>query len=381
MNKDEQILIVSDFTYPNYAGGISRHVYDVFTCMLNFNYPVKLISRKKKDQSPYSITDQTFNIEIKTDEHRLDLSLIDILSFSRIKEVLIVLYRSEKLIFHYPVLGFVLMLAAKIMKKRVIYFFHGPYDLEYMNKSGKSNRDFGVKIRYILQFLSIRLSDMVLYHSEYMKTKLMRFNPNESKIKYVPPYVDHRKFNLNPPETDIHKIYGFKNSVKLIITTRRLTHRTGVIKFIEIYQRIRANIQFETILLVGGIGEQYEAAKAYEDEHVRVLGWINEGELSDYLKSSDLYVLPSLDLEGFGYVVLEALASGLPVIASETAGGGTEFLKTIDDNLIFKFNEQDILKALNYALIQTEATNYREKFYNFTTRYSLINLCKEYFKV
>ena len=91
--------------------------------------------------------------------------------------------------------------------------------------------------------------------------------------------------------------------------------------------------------------------------------------------------MPSLDLEGFGYVVLEALASGLPVIASETAGGGTEFIKTIDDNLIFKFNEQDILKALNYALIQTEAINYREKFYNFTTRYSLINLCKEYFKV
>ena len=79
-----------------------------------------------------------------------------------------------------------------------------------MNKCGKSNRDFGVKIRHILQFLSIRLSDMVLYHSEYMKTELMRFNPNESKTKYVPPYVDHRKFNLNPSETDIHKIYGFK---------------------------------------------------------------------------------------------------------------------------------------------------------------------------
>ena len=132
---------------------------------------------------------------------------------------------------------------------------------------------------------------------------------------------------------------------------------------------------------MGGIGAQYETGKAYEVEHVRVLWWINEGELADYLKSSDLYVLPSLDLEGFGYVVLEALASGLPVIASETAGGGTEFLKTIDDNLIFKFNEQDILKALNYALIQTEAINYREKFYNFTTRYSLKNLCKEYFEV
>ena len=50
MNKDKQILIVSDFTYPNYAGGVSRHVYDVFTCMLNFNYPVKLISRKKRPE-------------------------------------------------------------------------------------------------------------------------------------------------------------------------------------------------------------------------------------------------------------------------------------------------------------------------------------------
>ena len=47
MHKDKQILIVSDFTYPNYAGGISRHVYDVCRHMKALKIPVKLISKAK----------------------------------------------------------------------------------------------------------------------------------------------------------------------------------------------------------------------------------------------------------------------------------------------------------------------------------------------
>ena len=55
--------------------------------------------------------------------------------------------------------------------------------------------------------------------------------------------------------------------------------------------------------------------------------------MSEY-KSSDLFILPSIDLEGFGLVVLEALASGIPVMATKTSGGAADFLSKIDQGLL-----------------------------------------------
>ena len=164
----------------------------------------------------------------------------------------------------------------------------------------------------------------------------------------------------------------------MILVTRRLTRRTGVSQFVEIYKKIRSNLTHETMLLIGGIGYQYDKIKKMEDDHVKVLGWISEKEIGDYIKSANIYVLPSLDLEGFGYVILESLACGVPTIVSESAGGGTDFIKQLDQNLVFKFTLKDISKVINYALKKIEDKNYKKDMYNFTTAYSLDNLCKYY---
>ena len=150
---------------------------------------------------------------------------------------------------------------------------------------------------------------------------------------------------------------GIGKDVKLILVTRRLTRRTGVSQFVEIYKKVRPNLSYDTTLLIGGKGDQFYKIKEMEDYHVKVLGWISEKEIGDYIKSANIYVLPSLDLEGFGYVILESLACGVPTIVSESAGGGTDFIKQLDQDLVFKFTLKDISKVLNYALKKTENIN------------------------
>ena len=381
MDKDKQILIVSDFTYPNYAGGISKHVYDVCRHMKELKIPVKLISRAKNLKHDFAIDDQSINYDDNNDFHRLDLKIKDLLSFKKMSCVLNYIINSKILIFHTPALGLMLMILAKILGKKTFYFFHGPADQEYRAAKGSNNLIIGIKIRFLMQYFAIKFSDKILFHSEYMKEKTLRYKPNPSKLKYIPPYVDHDKFNLQPPKKDIRDSLGIEKDVKLILVTRRLTRRTGVSQFVEIYKKIRSNLTHDTILWIGGIGDQYEKIKEMEDDHVKVLGWISEKEIGDYIKSANIYVLPSLDLEGFGYVILESLACGVPTIVSESAGGGTDFIKQLDQDLVFKFTLKDISKVINYALKKIEDKNCKKDMNNFTTTYSLDNLCKYYYQL
>jgi len=55
-------------------------------------------------------------------------------------------------------------------------------------------------------------------------------------------------------------------------------------------------------------------------EHVRFTGMVAEAEKADHFRLADAYVMPSRG-EGFGFVFLEALACGIPVVASKADGG------------------------------------------------------------
>ena len=81
-------------------------------------------------------------------------------------------------------------------------------------------------------------------------------------------------------------------------------------------------------------------------DSVKLLGWLEADEKLRYLASSDIYVMSSLH-EGFGVVLLEAMAAGTPVIATNQ-GGQTDIIKDERNGiLVSPGNAQELAEAIS----------------------------------
>lgn len=100
-----------------------------------------------------------------------------------------------------------------------------------------------------------------------------------------------------------------------------ITKDKGIFELLQAARRLKEhNIQF----LIAGDGRHVEQAKLEVsrlglDEKVDFLGWVHSDAKNGLLRSSDIFVLPS-HYEGLPNSILEAMASGIPVIATDVGG-------------------------------------------------------------
>ena len=89
-------------------------------------------------------------------------------------------------------------------------------------------------------------------------------------------------------------------------------------------------------------------------ERVRFLGFVAQEDLSALYARHDLFVFPTLE-DTFGMVTLEAMAAGLPVIASSRAGSTRDFVREGENGWICEPAPDSIAAALERALRQRAA--------------------------
>ena len=110
----------------------------------------------------------------------------------------------------------------------------------------------------------------------------------------------------------------------LIVTVKRLHPVAGHDTLLRAIPQILRNHPDATFVLIGE-GELRPALEAQARDagvggRVKFLGRVDHQSVSQYYAAADLFVLPS-NLESWGTVMLEALASGIPVVATNTPGG------------------------------------------------------------
>ncbi|MEK7505360.1 MAG: glycosyltransferase family 4 protein, partial [Patescibacteria group bacterium] len=147
-------------------------------------------------------------------------------------------------------------------------------------------------------------------------------------LEVIPNGVDTGKFAKNYPQADIDEIktkLGKRMGDVFLITTSRLVHKNAVDDVIKAMSLIPRNVRF----IVGGIGPDEEKLKKLAldtkvSDRVEFLGQLSHQDMPLYLKASDIFIRPSRS-EGMGNSFVEAMAAGLPVIATQE-GGIADFL-------------------------------------------------------
>mgnify|MGYP001618204712 CR=1 FL=1 len=169
-------------------------------------------------------------------------------------------------------------------------------------------------------------ADTITVISNYLAVRAKR--NSTAKVVVIPNGVTVGKFEYrisNIEKEEIRKKYGIAKEDKVIITTSRLVEKNGVGDLIEALRYLPDNIKL-IICGSGALEKDYKLkARSLQLEHrVHFLGHIPHEQLPDYLHIADVFCRPSLS-EGMGSSFVEAMAAGLPVVATPV-GGIPDFL-------------------------------------------------------
>jgi glycosyltransferase involved in cell wall biosynthesis len=169
----------------------------------------------------------------------------------------------------------------------------------------------------------LEASDVVISVSRYSKRVLLNTYGVGSKV--IPPGVDEIFFKHEMNSWYLRhflKKYRLRDDDIKILFVGQLIPRKGVEYLIRAFKKVKESVKDSSLVIVGdGVDKRrlMSLANMLNLRDVYFLGRIPKNDLVYAYLSSNIFVLPTLE-EGLGIALLEAMACGLPVVASKTSG-------------------------------------------------------------
>jgi len=184
----------------------------------------------------------------------------------------------------------------------------------YGIESWKSPRGLAAKL--------VKRASAVVAISEYTKRRFLEWSGVESsRVHVIPCCVNMKRFGVGPKRDDLLRKYRLRGRT-VMLTVARLAGKErakGIDEVLESLTDIAREIPNISYLVVGdGHDRKRLEEKAISlgvSNRVVFAGFVDEDEKVDHYRLADAYVMPGRG-EGFGIVYLEALACGLPIVAS-----------------------------------------------------------------
>jgi glycosyltransferase involved in cell wall biosynthesis len=220
-------------------------------------------------------------------------------------------------------------------------------DLPYvLGLRGSDVPGYDVRYKWLYPFLQPPLhliwrgASSLTANSSELKTLALQFRPNEH-IEVIPNGIDLERFHAAP------LLPKGQDDTFNILCVARLVERKGIADLIQAAGYIRQKRKNFKIIFVGRGDKEAEfralTAQLGLDQWVEFRGMVLHHDVPKVYSEADVFVLPSLN-EGMSNAVLEAMASGLPIITTYT-GGTAEMLRG-NGLLIPKQSPDAIAKAV-----------------------------------
>jgi len=215
------------------------------------------------------------------------------------------------------------LLYSYMRRRPVIVTYHGDWVDEY----GSLVRRIAVKIiNFVLLDRTLNRAKVIICPSQSFVKESKFLSPYVGKIQIIPNGIGSDDFSQSSlTKTECRKKLGLPLDVKIILFFGFLSPYKGPEILLQSFKEIVSRNP-NTMLIFGGNGamkNQLESmARTLDiDDKVLFLGFVKECDKEILFRSADIFCLPStMSTESFGIVNIEAMAAGLPIVASSTGG-------------------------------------------------------------
>ncbi len=338
---------------PYYSG---RGVYwsKVIEKLVKFNHESFVLSANYDDFSQYEKIDfiDVYRVNLNKKDHHLIESLKIAIKLFSLRD------RYDIIHLHgYCDAWGVLTFLSKILRKKIIF---------HMTLLG-SDDPLVWKKHY--KFMAIRYKllaniDRFISHSPPITRSYYESPLPDKKLIEIPNGVELDRFRppYNAEEKNVIRYgLGIPFSGKVACFVGAVIERKGVQLLVDIWKNNR-NINDTCMLLIVGPYEFKEAGKDQKSYREMLFGLVDKydlnikfvgstDEVDKYLRASDYFLFPSKN-EGFGNVIVEALASGLPTICSPLDGISSMILG--DDSGFIANSEKDWVDLISFLMNEEE---------------------------
>jgi UDP-glucose:(heptosyl)LPS alpha-1,3-glucosyltransferase len=222
--------------------------------------------------------------------------------------------------------------------------------IEYKRKIGLPLETQDRFLTFIENY-NLKKSKKIIATSEGIKKEIMKFyNIPEEKIRVIPNGINVNFFTPDKKlKQIIKKKYGYSDDEFILLFIGRNLRRKGLEYLIKSLPLIKKK-NFR-LLVCGGVDDYHKnlVQKLGQSRRVTFVGEVEKYKIKEHYLMSDIFVFPTF-YEGFPFVMLEASASGLPIIA--TKANGTEDLieNEVNGLLLENRDPKKIADAINMLI-------------------------------
>ncbi|MGB9762727.1 MAG: glycosyltransferase family 4 protein [Minisyncoccia bacterium] len=303
--------------------GISSYIYNIYLNLKNHNISTDFYQFSLNSDSSYNFYQNVNLVKGINFGFKKSLQLNQILNFN------IKAFKNIETLENYDII----IISNPTLNKLSKYFDNiigMGLDLYYLfYKSNSLIYSKYIKSQYKL-FKNLKF---IICDSEYTKLDFIKYlEINEERIQTVYPYVNSKIFY--PPDKNFKKIIDIDENDFIILNVAYDSPNKNIETVIKLLYELPKNFKLIRV------GRNFRSLKLIEEfnlsDRVYLFEKVESKKLGDIYRSSDFFVFPSL-FEGFGIPVIEAMASGLPVITSSRTS-----LPEVAGDVGFIFDPYDI---------------------------------------
>ncbi|MEO0144372.1 MAG: glycosyltransferase family 4 protein [candidate division WOR-3 bacterium] len=342
--KNLKILFVSDVFYPH-PGGISEHIDSLAKYLRKRGHLTYILTANFSSGIDYKDPDYVIRVG-RAFKIPMNKSMAPITISAKLNKLVkdIIQKNNYDIIhIHGPIAPVLPILSLKYSKSINVATFHAAHDEMLLYKIFKG---------YLENYFK-KLHGKIAV-SEVAKRSIIKYFDGEYRI--IPNGVDVNRF-----KPDNEKIpWLLEDNSKKILFVGRIEPRKGLKYLLLALNEVVKFISDVKLIVVGDgpfklLYEQY-LNKNIEDKVIFV-GKVGYNELPKYYVSCDIFVSPATEKESFGIVLLEAMASKIPVIASNIEGYKQVIQNEVNGILFENENYKDLASKIIMLLRNKNLAN------------------------